>query len=206
GGDSGGTLLTTVVSVDPIYCYVEIDERSALRYRGLDPAFATESPSTGEAGFRAFMALTDEEGFPRRGRVDFVDNQLNPTTGTLRLRAVFPNPDGRAAPGFFARVRLPGGEPYDALLLRDVAVGSDQGRPYVLVAQPDDTAAFRPVVLGPLVDGLRVVRSGLQATDRVVLSGLMNLRPGSKLRAENVPMAVEPASNAAARPAVAARP
>lgn len=186
GGDSGATLLTTVVSVDPIHCYIEVDERSALRYRGLDPAGGNAGAS--ENRMPAFMALTDEAAFPRRGHVDFVDNQLNPTTGTLRLRAVFPNPDGRAAPGFFARVRLPGGPPYPALLVRDTAVGSDQGRPFLLVAQPDNTAAFRPVTLGPIVEGLRVVRSGIADSDRVLLTGLMNARPGSRLRIETVPM------------------
>jgi RND family efflux transporter MFP subunit len=184
GGDSGGTLLTTVVSIDPIHCYVDLDERSALRYRTLDPA--RTNGTTGNVA--AWMALTDESGFPREGRVDFVDNQLNATTGTLRLRAVFPNPDGRAAPGYFARVRLPGSGVYEGLLIRDSAVGSDQGRPFVLVAQPDDTAGFRPVVLGPLLEGLRVVRSGLAPTDQVVLTGLMTARPGSPLRTQLVPM------------------
>jgi RND family efflux transporter MFP subunit len=184
GGDSGGTLLTTVVSIDPIHCYVDLDERSALRYRTLDPA--RTNGTTGNVA--AWMALTDESGFPRQGRVDFVDNQLNATTGTLRLRAIFSNSDGRAAPGYFARVRLPGSGVYEGLMIRDSAVGSDQGRPFVLVAQPDNTAGFRPVVLGPLLEGLRVVRSGLAPTDQVVLTGLMNARPGSLLRTQLVPM------------------
>ncbi len=198
GGDSGGTLLTTVVSIDPIHCYVDLDERSALRYRTLD--LARTNGTTGNVA--AWMALTDESGYPREGRVDFVDNQLNATTGTLRLRAVFPNPDGRAVPGYFARVRLPGSGEYEGLLIRDSAVGSDQGRPFVLVAQPDETAGFRPVVLGPLVDGLRVVRSGLAPSDQVVLTGLMTARPGSLLRTQLVPMmpAMTNSTATAARP------
>lgn len=195
GGDSGATLLTTIVSIDPIYCYVDVDERSALRYRGIekDPS-RTRLP---DGRIPAFMALTDESGFPRPGHIDFIDNQLNPTTGTLRIRAVFPNPDGRAAPGFFARVRLPGGSPYDGVLIRDSAIGSDQGHPFVFVAQDDNTAAYRAITTGPLIDGLRVVRNGLQSSERVVLTGLMGVRAGTVLQPTPVPMTATAGTNAA---------
>lgn len=186
GSASASTLLTTLVSLDRMYCFLEVDEASALRYRQLDregkrgSATATVIP--------AEMALANEQGFPHLGQVDFVDNQLNPATGTIRVRAVFANPDRLLLPGFFTRVRIPGNGRYEATLIRDIAIGSDQGRAFVLVVDAADTAVYRPVKPGPLINGLRVVREGLGEKDRVILSGLMTTRPGVKVSPQLVPM------------------
>jgi len=176
GGTQETTLLTTIVSLDPIHCYFEVDERSALKYRDLlrsgQRSSALENPIPAE------MGLAHDSGFPHQGVVDFVDNQLEPGTGTIRARGVFPNPDALMAPGFFARVRIPGSGPYPALLIRDQAVNDDQGRSFAWVIGSDNTASYRPLVLGPKTEGLRIVRSGLQENDRVVINGLMAVRPG----------------------------
>ncbi|MCC7374936.1 MAG: efflux RND transporter periplasmic adaptor subunit [Verrucomicrobiales bacterium] len=185
-GTTGATLLATLVSVDPMYCYLEVDERSALRYRQLQRKGTRDSEEAGR--LPAEVELADETGFPRHGFLDFIDNQLNPTTGTIRVRAVIPNPDRAAAPGFFARVRIPAGVDYQGQLVRDVAIGNDQGRPFVWVVDSAGTALPRPLALGPLVDGLRAVRSGLTAEDQVVINGLSQLRPGLKVHLELVDM------------------
>lgn len=138
----------------------------------------------------AEMGLANQPDFPHHGVVDFVDNQLEPGTGTIRARGVFPNPDRLMAPGFFARVRIPGSGEYQALLIRDQAVGDDQGRSYVWVVGADSTASYRPVVLGPKVDGLRIVREGLQPGERVVINGLMAVRPGAKVAGTEGTMAL----------------
>jgi RND family efflux transporter MFP subunit len=136
----------------------------------------------------AEMELLNETGFPHKGTIDFVDNQLNPATGTIRARAVFANPDKLMAPGFFARVRIPGVGEYDAVLVRDSAIGSDQGRSFVLVVDEKNMTAYRSIKTGPLVDGLRVVREGLKATDRVVVTGLMSARAGGAVQPQLVSM------------------
>lgn len=187
GGNSAGTtLLTTIVSLDPMQCYLQVDEASALRYRQLYREGRRASALFEK--IPAEMALGNEAGFPRKGQIDFVDNELDPATGTIRVRAVFPNTDKLMAPGFFARVRFPGNGEYPAVLVRDSALGSDQGRPYVLTVDDQGVATYRPVKLGPLLDGLRVVREGLTATDRVIVSGLMTARPGQPVTAQLVPM------------------
>ena len=190
GGAGNATLLTTVVSLDPVYCYIDVDERSALRYRAMQAQGRRQSNQGGS--IPAWMGLADEEGFPRAGHLDFGDNQLNPETGSLRIRAVFSNPEGNASPGFFAKVRIPGAGDYEALLIRDAALGNDQGHPFVLVVDADGTAAHHPVVLGPQIDGLRAVRSGIKPDDRVIVMGLMNVRPGMKVQATESPMTPSP--------------
>jgi multidrug efflux pump subunit AcrA (membrane-fusion protein) len=120
--------------------------------------------------------------------VDFVDNQINPATGTIRARAVFANSDKLMAPGFFARVRIPGLGEYDAVLIRDSAISSDQGRLFVLTVDDRNKTVYRPIKIGPIVDGLRVVREGLNANDRVIVSGLMSARPGVPVQPQMVPM------------------
>jgi RND family efflux transporter MFP subunit len=196
GSTANTTLLTTVVSLDPIYCYFEADEASVLRYRQMHRegkrVAAMFSPVPAE------MALGNETGFPHKGKVDFVDNEVNPATGTIRARAVFPNADKLMAPGFFARVRIPGAGEYDALLVRDNAISSDQGRLFVLTLDAEDKAAYRPIKTGPLVNGLRVVREGLQASDRVIVSGLMNVPPGMGVQPQTVPMLVDGTNTVAA--------
>jgi len=181
GGTQNTTLLTTIVELDPIYCEIEADERSVLKYREMHKS--GERVSAMFARIPAEMALINQEGWPNHGEIDFVDNQINPATGTIRARAVFPNADRLMAPGFFAKVRIPGSGEYDGLLIRDSAVGDDQGSSFVWVLDAEDKAVYRPITLGPLLDGLRVVRSGLQAEDRVVVLGLMSVRNGVKVKA-----------------------
>jgi len=186
GSTANTTLLTTIVSLDPLYCHFDADEASALRYRQLHregkrtSAMFTPIP--------AEMALGDEMGFPHKGKVDFVDNQMNPATGTIRARGVFTNSDKLMAPGFFARVRIPGVGEYDAVLIRDSAISSDQGRLFVLTLDDKNKTVYRPIKTGPIVDGLRVVREGLNASDRVIVSGLMSARPGVPVQPQMVPM------------------
>jgi RND family efflux transporter MFP subunit len=181
GGTQETTLLTTVVALDPIHCYFEVDERSALKYRDL--IRSGQLPHALDGGMPAEMGLADQADFPHQGVVDFMDNELAPGTGTLRARGVFPNPDRLMVPGFFARVRIPGSEARETLLIRDQAVSDDQGRSFVWVVGPDDTAIYRPVVLGPKTDGLRIVRDGLAAGERVVINGAMAVRAGAKVTA-----------------------
>lgn len=181
GGTQNTTLLTTIVELDPIYCEIEADERSVLKYRQMHKQ--GERVSAMFERIPAEMSLINEEGWPHKGQVDFVDNQLNPATGTIRARAVFPNTDRLMAPGFFAKVRIPGSGEYDGVLIRDSAVGDDQGSSFVWVLDAEDKAVYRPITLGPLLDGLRVVRSGLKADDRVVVLGLMSVRNGGKVKA-----------------------
>lgn len=188
GGENDSTLLTTIVSLDPIYCYFEVDEQSALKYRELYRKGERASPLF--EPIAAEMGLANEKGFPRQGKVDFVDNVLRPDTGTIRARSVFANPDKLMAPGFFARVRIPGSGEYEALLIRDEAVGSDQGKPYVFVVGADNKAEYRPVELGPMEDGLRIVRSGLKADEKIVISGVIHVRNGAMVEPEEGSMAL----------------
>jgi RND family efflux transporter MFP subunit len=177
--NSNATVLTSIVSVNPIQCYLDVDEQSALKYRRLRSQGKRASALDQE--IVAEMALANEQGFPHRGVIDFVDNQLDPSTGVIRSRAVFANPDGAMAPGFFARVRIPGSGKYNALLVRDVAVGSDQGKPFLMVVGADDLVKQTPVELGPLHEGLRVVKSGINKEDRIIVDGLALVRNGAKV-------------------------
>src|SRR5690606_1685999 len=136
-----------------------VDERSVLKYRQLHREGVRMSAQFGRV--EAEMALALENGFPHKGYIDFVDNALDPTTGTIRARAVFPNPDKLMAPGFFARVRVPGSGPYKALLVPDRAIADDQGTSFVWVLDENNVATYRKVITGPLLDGLRVIRDGL---------------------------------------------
>ena len=190
GGTKDATLLTTIVALDPIYCDIEVDERSALKYREMHKNGERESALFGL--IPAEMALVNQEGWPHQGQIDFVDNQVNPATGTIRARAVFPNKDRLMSPGFFAKVRIPGSGEYDGLLIRDAAVGDDQGSSYVWVLDAEDKAVYRPIKLGPLLDGLRVVRDGLRADDRVIILGLMSVRNGNQVRPALTDMALTP--------------
>jgi RND family efflux transporter MFP subunit len=151
-----------------------------LKYREMHKSGERESALFGL--IPAEMALVNQVGWPHQGQIDFVDNQINPATGTIRARAVFPNKDRLMSPGFFAKVRIPGSGEYDGLLIRDAAVGDDQGSSYVWVLDAEDKAVYRPITLGPLLDGLRVVRGGLKADDRVIILGLMSVRNGNKVK------------------------
>lgn len=196
GSGANSSLLTTIVSLDPIFCYFDADEASALRYRQLHREGRRVSALF--ESVPAEMALGNEVGFPHKGTIDFVDNQVNPATGTIRARALFPNPDKLMAPGFFARVRIPGVGEYAAVLVRDSAISSDQGRSFVLTVDNENTTVYRPIQTGPIVDGLRVVRAGIKETDRVIVSGLMSARPG--LRVQPQPVAMTTNSSLAATP------
>jgi RND family efflux transporter MFP subunit len=179
-GPPTATLLTTVVSLDPIYAYFDADEQAYLRYSGL--ARDGSRPSSREGRTPIYMGLANEDGtFPHKGYVDFLDNQLDPTTGTIRARAVFSNKDHLFTPGLFARIKLEGSGKYRAALVPDRAIGTDQDKKFVLVLKPDSTVDYRTVQPGPLVDGLRVVRSGLQGGERIVVNGLQRVRPGMKV-------------------------
>lgn len=179
-GPGEATLLTTVVSVDPIYAYFDADEQLFLRYQ--------QAARDGGADRRSMpiqMALASESGYPREGRLDFLDNQLDPRAGTIRARAVFANRDGALTPGLFVRLRLAGRADHRGLLIQDRAVGTDLGKKFVYVVGPDDQIEYRTVTLGPLVDGLRVIRTGLNAGERVVVNGLQRVRPGDKVTAQH---------------------
>jgi membrane fusion protein, multidrug efflux system len=178
-GPPAGAVLTTVVSVDSMYLYFDSDEQTYLRY-------ASRARSSGGTNWRTarlpvHLGLANESGFPHEGRLDFVDNQVDPKTGTIRTRAVFSNRSRALTPGLFARVKLVGTEKMKAMLVRDAAIGTDQDRKFVLVVGPGDTLAYRPIVPGRLTDGLRIVTSGLKPGERIVVNGLMRVRPGMKV-------------------------
>ena len=184
GGQGEATLLTTVVSVDPIYASFDADEQTYLRYGDR----ARQHASGGQGGLPIQMALADEQTFPHEGTLQFLDNQLDPSTGTINGRAVFRNPDRRLTPGLFVRLRLPGTVRYHGVLVEDRAIGTDLDRRFVLVVGGDKRLLSRTVALGPLVDGLRVVRTGLSAGELVVVNGLQRVRPGVTVDAKVVAM------------------
>jgi multidrug efflux system membrane fusion protein len=175
-GPGEATLLTTVVSLDPIYASFEADERTFQHYAARTNGLAVR------------MALADEEAFRRQGQLDFLDNQINPATGTIRGRTIFHNRDLSLTPGSFVRLRLPGSAAYRALLIQDRAVGTDLDKRYVYVVAADGTIEYRTVQLGPIIDGLRVVRSGLKPSDVVVVNGLQRVRPGAHIDPVKVSM------------------
>jgi len=190
GGASGATLLTVIVSIDPIQFIFDGSEADFIRYLRL--ARAGDRPSSRDAQNPVSVRLADETEFTHHGHMDFVDNVINPKTGTIRGRAVFDNKDGFLTPGFFGRLRLFGGN-HDALLVPDSAIASDQSRKIVFTVADDGTVGIKLVELGPIVDGLRVIRSGLAASDRIVIDGLPRARPGQKVKPEDgVIKAVEP--------------
>lgn len=180
-----GTLLATVVSLDPIHFYFDADQSAYLRYQRL--ARSGQRPSSREEANPVHLALGDEEGFPHRGRMDFVDNEIESGTGTIRGRAMFANPEGLFTPGQFGRMRLVGSAEYTATLVPQAAIGTDQGRRYVYVVDRDGVARQRTVQLGPVIDGLRVVREGIAPEDRVAVNGLQRLRPNLRVTAREQP-------------------
>jgi multidrug efflux system membrane fusion protein len=182
GGQSGATLLTVIVSIDPIHFVFDGSEEDFLRYLRL--AAAGARPSSRNVQNPVSVRLADETEFGHQGRMDFVDNALNPKTGTMRGRAIFDNKDSLLTPGFFGRLRLFGGQ-HDALLIPDGAIASDQSRKIVFTVAEDGTVGTKLIELGPIVDGLRVIRSGLAATDRIVIDGLQRARPGGKVKPED---------------------
>jgi RND family efflux transporter MFP subunit len=180
GSDTGtSTLLTTIVSVDPIYIYFDVDEATYLRNNKL--WFEGQRPSSRDTANPVQVTLTGETKPSHDGHMDFLDNRLDLSTGTLRSRAVIGNHDLSILPGQFGRVRLIGSAPYGALLLPDTAIATDQSRKIVFVVKDDNTVEARAVVLGPLDEGLRVIREGLKAEDHVVVDGLQRVRIGAKV-------------------------
>ena len=179
GGAAQPTLLTTIVSQNPIHLYFDVSETNAIKYRRL--AMSGAKGVAGENGGVVELGLPDEKGFPHRGVVDFSDNRLDAGTGTLRVRAVVDNAKGLFSVGLFTRVRVAGSTAYQALLLPDEAFGTDQANKFVLVVADDGNVARRIVDQGPLVQGLRVVRSGLKPDEWVVTKGLQRARPGQKV-------------------------
>jgi RND family efflux transporter MFP subunit len=175
GDQGGGTLLTTLVSVDPMYAYFDVDEGSVLRVRKLIREGKVRSARDVEVP--VLLGLANEDGFPHRGTINFVDNQVNAKTGTLRLRGVFPNKDESLAPGYFGRVRVQIGQPHRALLINDRAIDTDQGQKIVYVVDDKNEVFTRVVQPGALHDGLRAV-DGLKPDDRVIVTGLQQIRPG----------------------------
>ncbi|HWV43035.1 efflux RND transporter periplasmic adaptor subunit [Pseudorhodoplanes sp.] len=192
GGTTGNTtLLATIVSTDPIRFEFTFDEASYLRYERL-AAKGNVNTSRDDLAARGGssvvrLRLIDEKDFVHVGRMDFVDNVIDRSTGTIRGRAVFANAQGLFTPGMFARVQVPGSAPYTALLVPDTAIGSEQARKFVYVVRPDNTVVQKYVELGQLAEGERVIKSGLEATDRVIVEGLMRARPGIKVTPQVAP-------------------
>jgi RND family efflux transporter MFP subunit len=181
GTAASTTLLATIVSIDPIRFEFTFDEASYLRYERLSHAENTGNLTGRGAATPIKLKLIDEKDFSHQGRMDFVDNVIERSTGTIRGRAVLPNPDGLFTPGMFARVQVPASPPYEALLVPDVAVGSEQVRKFVYVVNADNVAIVKYVTLGTLVDGLRVIKDGLTAGDSVIVNGMARVRPGAKV-------------------------
>lgn len=180
--------LTTLVSVDPIYAYFDVDERTYLKYAQVTK---NRGSASHDVQTEALMGLADETGFPHVGRVNFVDNQINSTTGTIRLRATFPNKNFALTPGLFTRIRLEGGAKYNGCLAKDEAIVTDLNQKYVFVLGKNNTLEYRPVKLGPMADGLRVVREGVHEGDVIVVNGLQRVRPGAPVSPKKVPMSDE---------------
>ncbi len=195
---SGQTLLTTVVSVDKIYAEFEGDERVFLKYAALSRSGELENARNGN--LPVWVGLADEQGTPHEGKVVFVDNALDAQTGTIRVRALLDNRERRFTPGLFARVKLVGSGEYQATLINDSAIGTDQNVRYVFAVNPENKVEYRAVKLGPVVDGLRVVREGLKAGEYIVVNGLQRVRPGVTVAPQRVAMGVKSAVGA---PAVA---
>jgi RND family efflux transporter MFP subunit len=180
GGNGGNTtLLATIVSTDPIRFEFTFDEASYLRYERMGSK-SKEAANRGK-GVPVTLKLIDEKDFGHDGKIDFVDNVIDRSSGTIRGRAEFSNAKGLFTPGMFGRVKVPGSEPYEALLVPDVAIGTEQIRKYVMVVDKEDKVAPKYVTLGELSGDLRVIKSGLAADDRVVINGLARLRPGIKV-------------------------
>ena len=189
-GAPSPTLLTTIVSLDPIYVYFDTDEQAYLKYMS--------APAAGANGRPILIGLANETGFPHEGRLNFVDNRVDGASGTIRARALLSNPNRLFTPGLFARVRLLGSDRHTATLVQDQAIGTDQDRKFVLVLKTDNTVEYRPIVTGRVFDGLRTVESGLKPGERVVINGLMRVRPGMKVAATNAAMVAETAAPAPA--------
>jgi RND family efflux transporter MFP subunit len=180
------TSVTSIVSLDPIYAYFDLDERSLLRLKRLIREKKVNWSL--DEGLPVSLGLTDEEGFPHPGIVNFADNRVDADTGTWRLRGRFDNKDHALAPGLFVRVRLPIGKPFQAILVAEEALGTDQGQKFVYVVDDEGRVENRRIKVGRLHEGLRVIADGLALGEKVVVSGLQRVRQGAEVKAEEVPM------------------
>jgi RND family efflux transporter MFP subunit len=185
-GSSNATLLTTITSLDPIYAYMDVDEQSVLKYQRL--AQEKKRVSARDTRIPCFLQLANETAFPHEGVVDFVDNRVDPTTGTLRARGVFANPGGVMTPGLFGRLRVPGSEPYRTLLVPELAVQTDQNQKYVLTVDAEDTVRITPITIGSQFGALRSVTKGLNGDEHIIVNGLLKARPGGKVKPQLAPM------------------
>ncbi|HEX3599358.1 MAG TPA: efflux RND transporter periplasmic adaptor subunit [Lacipirellulaceae bacterium] len=207
----GGTLLTKIVSIDPMYAIFSVDEQTLLHARQL--IREGKAKSARDAEINASLGLADDNKFPYQGIINFVDNQVDPRTGTLLVRAVFPNKDKILSPGLMARVRVPIGEPHDALLVSERAIDTDQGHKILYVVNDKNEVMSRPIRVGALHAGMRVIESGVQPNERVIVNGLQRVRPGvvvdPKLAempfSASDPEAVELSGDPAKLPAAAAK-
>ncbi|HEV3142650.1 MAG TPA: efflux RND transporter periplasmic adaptor subunit [Gemmataceae bacterium] len=188
GDQGGGSVLTSIVSVDPMWAYVDVDEGTVLRVRKM--IREGKAKSARDVDLPVALGLANEDGFPHKGVVNFVDNQVNPKTGTLRLRGTFPNKDEVLSPGYFGKVRVPIGFSHHALLISDRAIDTDQGQRVVYVVGQDNKVASRPIRLGSLHDGLREITDGLKPDDRIIVIGVQQVRPGVTVEPTLVEMPV----------------
>ena len=198
GGTTGqGTLLTTVVSVDPMYVYVDASEQRVLKYQALALEGKRKSARDGTK-VPMFIGLGNEKGTPHQGYIDFVDNRLDPDTGTIKARGLFENEQNILTPGFFVRVRVPGSGRYDAVLVPEKSIGTQQNERFMLVLDKDNVAQYRPVQLGSTHDHLRVISAGLKADERFIVSALARVRPGAKIDPQMI--TIEPPASLGAAP------
>jgi RND family efflux transporter MFP subunit len=178
----GASLLTTIVSIDPVYVYADMDEQSLLKFNAL--ARVKKLETNGDGRIPVELQLADETNFPHQGYLESFDNRLDANTGSILLRAVFTNSDEQILPGLFARIRVPLSERHEAFLVQEQAIGTDQAQKFVLTLTRSNTVAYQAVDLGPAFEGRRIVRSGLQGTEEVVVNGLQRVRPGMPVKPE----------------------
>jgi RND family efflux transporter MFP subunit len=197
GVAGGASLLTTLVSVNPVYVDADVDEASLLKFNQLMADKQLGTAADGRVPVE--LQLGDETDYPHQGYLESFDNRVDPATGSILMRAVFPNEDGRLVPGLFARVRLPLSARHEALLVSETAIGTDQADKFVLTLSATNTVLYRPVTLGPLIAGLRVVTTGLSASDKVVVNGLSRVRPGMAVTPEPAVAELKPALTTAKR-------
>lgn len=196
-GTGAETLLTTIVTMDPIYVYFPVDERSLLRYQRTSQRKTNQEMTIKDMKIPVFLELDGEVGYPHQGVLEYADNRIDPTTGTIEARGVFANPGRIFIPGMRAQVRIPAGEPYRAVLVTDRAVGTDQGLKYVLVVNKENVVERRDVMLGTNTeDGLRVVSAGVKPDEWVIVNGLQRVRPGVKVEPQATTMPVFPTTTA----------
>jgi RND family efflux transporter MFP subunit len=207
GGAGQTTALTTIVSIDPLYCYINVPQSVALRYQEL--ALQEQKSDVAEARVGCFLQLENETNFPHQGVIDFVDNQVDVNTGTVQIRCTFGNPTTILTPGLFALTRIPASGRYEALLIPDAAVNTDQNERYLLIVGADDVVQQRPVKLGALFGSLRSITDGLKPGERVIVNGTLSAMPGAKVDPHAVPVPSESLAaleNTAAAPPIMQSP